>query len=92
MLHLLAIGATALVTLGGYLKARQFVRERLRFVREAQAPAAPWVAGAAAVLVAAPVVWLLPLVGAPAALVFGVGVGLGVHGGARDIRRALPGA
>lgn len=90
MLEFLVIGGTALITFGGYLKTRRFVRERLRFVNEAQAPSAPFIAGAAAALLAAPVVWLLPLVGAPTAVVFGLGVGWGVYHGGRDVRRQLP--
>jgi hypothetical protein len=41
--------------------------------------------------VAAPVVWLLPIVGAPAAVIFGVGVGWGVRHGSQDARKRLPG-
>ena len=67
MLELLFAAGTGAATLFGYLKSRQFVRERLRFVDAAHKPTAPVVAGAAAAVVAAPVVWLLPIVGAPAA-------------------------
>ncbi len=90
MFEWLAIGGTALITFVGYLKTRQYVRRRLRFVDEVQSPGAALVAAAGAALLAAPVVWLLPLVGAPTALLFGAGVGLGVFHGGRDIRRRLP--
>lgn len=92
MLELLAAGATGAATLLGYLKSRQFVRDRLRFVDAAHRPVAPVVAGVGAAVIAAPVVWLLPLVGAPAALIFGVGVGWGAYHGSRDVRRRLPGS
>jgi len=91
MLELLFAAGTGAATLFGYLKARQYVRERLRFVDAAHKPTAPLVAGAAAALLAAPVVWLLPVVGAPAALIFGIGVGWGVRHGSRDARKRLPG-
>ncbi len=90
MLELILIAGTGAVTLWGYLKSRQFVRERLRFVDAAQTPTATVVAGAAAAVLAAPVVWLLPLVGAPTAVIFGLGVGWGVHHGQRDVRKRLP--
>jgi hypothetical protein len=91
MLELIFAAGTGAATLLGYLKARQFVRDRLRFVDAAHKPTAPLVAGVAAAVLAAPVVWLLPIVGAPAAVIFGVGVGWGVHHGSRDARKRLPG-
>jgi hypothetical protein len=91
MLELVMAGATGAVTLFGYLKARHFVRDRLRFVDAAHRPSAPVVAGAVATGVAIPVVILLPVVGIPSALIFGVGVGWGVHHGSRDVRKRLPG-
>ncbi len=66
------------------------MRKKLRFVDVVQKPVAPVIAGAAAAIVASPVVWLLPIIGAGTATLFGVGVGTGVHHGARDARR-LPG-
>lgn len=87
MLEIIALGASAAVTAGGYLNVRRFVRERLRFVEAAQRTAAPWIAGVGTALLAAPVVWLLPLVGTGTALALGAGVGLGVAHGARDVRR-----
>jgi hypothetical protein len=91
MIDLLFAAGTGAATLFGYLKSRQFVRDRLRFVDAAHKPSAPVIAGVGAALVAAPVVWLLPVVGAPAAVIFGVGVGWGVHHGSRDTRKRLPG-
>jgi hypothetical protein len=40
-------------------------------------------------LIAAPVVWLLPLIGKGTAILFGLGVGAGVSSGAKDIRKRL---
>ncbi len=85
LLGLLAAGATAGV---GYLQSRRFVGSRLRYVEDVQKPSAPVVAGVVAGAAALPVVWLLPLVGAGTALIFGTAVGLGTRAGAKDIRRA----
>ncbi|MEP6690790.1 MAG: hypothetical protein ABJD07_06505 [Gemmatimonadaceae bacterium] len=83
--------ATAAIALGsaafGYLAARRFVRDKLRYVDAAQSRTAPLIAGVAACVVAAPIVALLPLVGMGTALLFGIGVGAGVAGGAGDVRR-----
>lgn len=88
MIELLMLGAAAGGIGAGYARMRRFVRERLRFVNAARRPSAPVVAGAVGVVVAAPVVWLLPVIGGGTALIFGAGVGLGVRHGARDLRRS----
>ncbi len=90
MFEILGIAATGVVSVWGYIQTRQFVRKKLRYVDGVQKPLVPVVAGAAAAVVAAPVVWLLPLVGAGTAILFGAGVGFGFHHGARDAKR-LPG-
>ena len=88
MLELLGLGV-AVVSAGlGYVKARNFVRGRLRYVDTVQRPVIPFAAGFAAALVTAPLVWLLPLIGGGTAIAFGIAVGAGVAQGARDIRRA----
>lgn len=84
----LIIGAAAAV--GGFVKVRSFVNRRLRYVDAVQKPTASVLAGAAAAVVAAPVVALLPLIGAPAAIALGLGVGAGTHAGAKDIRDGKP--
>jgi hypothetical protein len=91
MLEILAMAGTGVVSLWGYVTARRFTRDRLRFVDAAHVPAAPFVAGSVAALAAGPVVWLLPLVGGITALAFGLGIGLGTAHGSKDVRRALPG-
>lgn len=74
---------------GGYIQSRRFVRRRLRYVDGIKGAKAPVVAGAVATAVAAPVVALLPLVGAGTALLFGGAVGLGTRRGARDIEEGV---
>lgn len=88
MIELLMLGAAAGGIGAGYVRVRRFVRERLRFVDVVQKPPIPVAAGAAAALAAAPLVWLLPVVGGGTALLFGAGIGLAVRHGARDIRRS----
>jgi hypothetical protein len=81
------IGAAAAAAVGGYTKARSFVRNRLRYVDAVRTAKAPVVAGLGATLIAAPVVALLPLIGAGTAIIFGVAVGTGVRAGVKDITR-----
>ena len=69
----------------GFILARNFVRRRLRFVDGVHSPLAPLIAGAVATVVAWPAV-LLPFVTLAAAIVFGVGTGLGTASGARAVR------
>jgi hypothetical protein len=86
MLMLLAIVASFALSYAGFNMARNFVRNRLRFVEAAQRASAPILAAVGAFVVASPVTWILPLVGAGTALAFGVSVGFGVASGQRDIR------
>lgn len=90
MIGLIAFAVTAAAAIIGYMQARDFVRRRLRYVDGAQKPLVPIVSGLGAALVAAPIVALLPVVGAGTAIIFGTSVGLGVAAGAREIRRSLP--
>ena len=82
MLQLLV---TLAAGLAGYYLTRNFVRRRLRFVDGVHSTFAPFVAGAAAALLAWPAV-LLPLVTLTTAIVFGIGTGLGTASGSRAIR------
>jgi hypothetical protein len=92
MLELLGLVASGTAAAVGYLRSRDFVARRLRYVDAIQTPAAPFVAGAAAAAVAMPVVWVVPLIGGGTALLFGAAVGLGTRVGIRRIRKALPAA
>ncbi|HSJ13641.1 MAG TPA: hypothetical protein VK939_04445 [Longimicrobiales bacterium] len=91
MFELIGLAMTVGATGAGYVGARRFVKERLRFVDEVQKPAAPLVAGAVAAAAAVPVVALVPLIGIPTALLFGAAVGVGTRSGVREIRRWLGG-
>ncbi|HVO36177.1 MAG TPA: hypothetical protein VMT21_11455 [Gemmatimonadales bacterium] len=85
ILPTLIISAAALG--GGYAWAKGFVRRRLRFVDAVYTRPAPWIAGAAAALVATPFT-LLPLITGLTAVGLGVGVGVGVKAAQRA--RLLP--
>lgn len=69
-----------------YMKVRDFVRDRLRFVDAAQRPSAPWLAGIGTTLAVSPVVALLPILGAGTAVVFGIVVGTAVRKGQKEMR------
>lgn len=86
MIELIVLGAAAGGIGAGYAKARRFVRERLRFIDAVQRPGAPLVVGTLAVMAAAPVVWVVPVIGGGTALLFGAGMGMAVRHGARDVR------
>ncbi len=89
LVSLASVGIAGVSGAVGYLKARQFTEHKLRYVDGVHKAIVPLAAGVGAAVVAAPVVWLLPLVGAGTALVFGGGVAMGVSAGARDIRKRL---
>lgn len=90
MFGLLGLAASFAVAVVGYMQARAFVRERLRYVDLAQSFLAPFVAGVGAAVVATPIVALLPIIGGGTAVAFGLSVGFGVANGQKDVRRALP--
>jgi hypothetical protein len=87
MLWWLSLAITLVAGYMGYGTARRFVRDRLRYVDSAQSPGAPLIAGIIAMMVVAPIAWLLPLVTAGTAITFGVFVALGVRAGAADVKR-----
>jgi hypothetical protein len=86
MLGLFASFSFALV---GFVITRRFVENRLRYVDAVQRPYAPFLAGAGAMLLALPLVAVLPFVGIGSALLFGMAVFAGVSSGAREIRRRI---
>lgn len=67
-----------------YVKVRDFVRDRLRFVDAAQKRSTPWLAGIGTTLALSPIVALLPVLGGGTAIVFGIVVGNAVRAGQRD--------
>ena len=85
------IGLTGAAAIFGYIKTRQFVRRRLRFVDAVNNPLAPLIAGGAAWLLTIPVFGFLPFVGFVSAILFGLGIGAGVLHGAKDVKRLTRG-
>jgi hypothetical protein len=90
VLGLLALALSTAAVFIGFTQAKDFVARRLRYVDAARSPLAPIVAGVGAALIAAPIVWMLPLVGVGTAVAFGLSVALGVAAGNKEIRRSLP--
>ena len=89
LITLVGLAITATATFFGYWQAKSFTASRRRFVDTVHKASTPVLAGIGAALIAAPVVWLLPVVGGGTALLFGAGVALGVNAGARDIRKRI---
>ena len=63
MFTIISMAIAIAVAVVGYMQARSFVQSKLRFVDAVHHFAAPLLAGLAAMLIATPVVWLLPLIG-----------------------------
>lgn len=82
------IYGAAAVTAGiiGFLVARGFVRRRLKFVDGVYSPAAPWIAGLVAALIAWPVA-ILPFITTVTTTIFGIGAGIGTASGVKALRR-----
>jgi hypothetical protein len=84
MFALLAAGIAGAAGLFGHIKSRSFVGQRLRYTSIVEKPALGLWAGVGATVLAAPIVWVLPLVGAGTAVAVGLGVGTGVAVGVKD--------
>jgi len=83
MVELIAAGVMGVY---GHLKSRAFVGRRLRYTNIVETPALGLWVGAAATVIAAPIVAVLPFVGAGTAIVIGAGVGTGVALGVKDTK------
>ena len=90
MIGLIGVLAAGAAAVGGHVKSRSFVERRLRYSSLVENPFLGVLAGAAAAIVAAPVVAVLPFIGAGTAMAFGLGVGTGVAVGATRARSRLP--
>jgi hypothetical protein len=91
VIFLLGFLASTVLAIVGYSQARAFVTGRLRYVDAVHTALAPFIAGIGAALIAAPLVAIIPFVGAGTALSFGLSVGFGVAAGSREIRRRISG-
>ena len=81
MIELLVAGFAGVY---GHLKSRTFVGRRLRYTTIVEKPALGLWAGVGATILAAPVVAVLPWVGAGTAIAIGAGIGTGVALGVKD--------
>lgn len=84
MIELIIAGGAAY---GGYKYTKKFVVKKLRFVPKARRGAAPWLAGAGALILAAPVAAALPLITGFTAAAFGASVVGGVASGNKEIEK-----
>ena len=89
MFELIGMAAAVGAGVAGFVTSKDFTQRKLRFVDAAHKPGAAIVAGVAAAVVAAPIVWILPIVGGGTALLLGAGVALGVKSAQRN-RNLLP--
>jgi hypothetical protein len=78
---LMAVG----VAIAGFVIARNFVRQRLRFVDGIRSPFAPLVAGVAVALITWPLA-ILPVITTGLCAVLGVGAGFGTRSGVKALR------
>ena len=83
MIGLIAAGIAGVY---GHMKSRTFVGQRLRYTGLVEKPALGVWAGVGATVLAAPLVAVLPFVGAGTAVAIGVGVGTGVGLGVHDAK------
>ena len=86
MFAFLAGALTVAAGIVGFAFARNFTVRRLRYVDGVRNPIWPWVIGLIAAVLAAPVMWILPLVGAGTAAIFGITTGRGAASGVKAIR------
>ena len=86
MFGLLAAGIAGIVGVYGHIKSREFVGQRLRYTSLVEKPAVGLFAGVGAMIVAAPIVAVLPFIGAGTAIAVGIGVGTGVALGVKDTK------
>jgi hypothetical protein len=87
MFGLLAAGIAGASGVFTHLKSRKFVGQRLRYTALVEKPAVGLFAGVGAMVIMAPIVAVLPLVGAGTAIAVGAGVGTGVALGVQDSKK-----
>jgi hypothetical protein len=80
----LGAGIAGVVGVYGHIKSRKFVGKRLRYTNLVEKPLLGLWAGVGATVIAAPIVAVLPLVGAGTAIAVGAGIGTGVALGVKD--------
>ena len=84
MFELIGTAAALGAGIAGYLTSKDFTKRKLRFVDAVHTAPAPLIAGVGIALLAAPLVAVLPIVGAGTAILLGAGVGLGVRSAQKE--------
>ena len=84
MFGLIAAGIAGVAGVFGHVKSRDFVGQKLRYTSLVEKPMLGVWAGVGATVAAAPVVAVLPIVGAGTAIAIGAGIGTGVALGVKD--------
>ena len=87
LFSLIGFAVTMVAAVFAFGIAREFVRNRLRFVDSVRNPIAPWLVFLATFIVLVPVVAILPLVHLGSALLVGGATGLGTASGVRALKR-----
>jgi hypothetical protein len=87
LFSLIGLVVTGAGVIFAYGLAREYVRNRLRFVDAVRHPLAPWITGFAATVVLLPIVAILPLVGAGTAILVGAAAGFGTSSGVKALKR-----
>ena len=85
-MSLIAATVAGVAGVYGHLKSREFVGKKLRYTKIVEKPALGFFVGVGTMIVAAPVVALLPIVGPGTAIAIGAGVGTGVALGVGDTK------
>jgi hypothetical protein len=84
LLSLIVSAAAGLFMFG---LAREFVRNKLRFVDAVKSPIAPWIAGFGVLMVMSPIAAILPIVTGFTAAIAGLATGLGTASGVKALKR-----
>lgn len=86
MFGLIAAGIAGVSGVVGHIKSRHFVGQKLRYTSIVEKPMLGVWVGVGATVLAAPVVAVIPIIGAGTAIAIGAGIGTGVALGVKDSR------
>ena len=86
MFGLIAAGIAGVSGVIGHIKSRHFVGQKLRYTSIVEKPMLGVWVGVGATVLAAPVVAVIPIIGAGTAIAIGAGIGTGVALGVKDSR------